>query len=34
VPRVAVSAGPLSAPVLERLGFTRLGGVELVRDRL
>jgi hypothetical protein len=34
VPRIAVSAGPLSAPVLERLGFVRLGSVQLLRDRL
>jgi len=34
VPRVVVSAGPMSAPVLERLGFRRLGAVRLLRDRL
>ena len=34
VPRVVVSAGPMSAPILERLGFERLGGVRLFRDRL
>lgn len=34
VPRVVVSAGPLSAPILERLGFQRLGAVRLLRDRL
>ncbi len=34
VPRIAVSAGPLSAPVLERLGFEVLAGVRLLRDRL
>jgi GNAT superfamily N-acetyltransferase len=34
VPRVVVSAGPMSAPILERLGFERLGSVRLLRDRL
>ena len=34
VPRVVVSAGPMSAPILERLGFRRLGAVRLLRDRL
>jgi GNAT superfamily N-acetyltransferase len=34
VPRIVVSAGPMSAPILERLGFERLGGVRLLRDRL
>ena len=34
VPRLVVSAGPMSAPILERLGFRRLGGVRLLRDRL
>jgi hypothetical protein len=34
VPRVAVSAGPMSAPVLERVGFVPLGSVVLLRDRL
>jgi len=34
VPRVVVSAGPMSAPILERLGFQRLGAVRLLRDRL
>ncbi len=34
VPRIVVSAGPMSAPILERLGFERLGGVLLLRDRL
>ena len=34
VPRLATSAGPMSAPVLERLGFARLGGVQVLRDRL
>jgi hypothetical protein len=34
VPRIVVSAGPMSAPILERLGFERLGGVRVLRDRL
>jgi GNAT superfamily N-acetyltransferase len=34
VPRLVVSAGPMSAPILEKLGFTRLGRVRLLRDRL
>jgi GNAT superfamily N-acetyltransferase len=34
VPRMVVSAGPMSAPVLEKLGFVRLGRVRLLRDRL
>jgi GNAT superfamily N-acetyltransferase len=34
VPHLVVSAGPMSAPILERLGFRRLGGVRLLRDRL
>jgi GNAT superfamily N-acetyltransferase len=34
VPRMVVSAGPMSAPILERLGFARLGHVRLLRDRL
>jgi hypothetical protein len=34
VPRIVVSAGPMSAPILERLGFERLGRVRLFRDRL
>jgi GNAT superfamily N-acetyltransferase len=34
VPRIVVSAGPMSAPILERLGFERLGRVHLLRDRL
>lgn len=33
-PRIAVSAGPMSAPVLERLGFERIGRVRLLRQRL
>lgn len=34
VPRLSVSAGPMSAPVLERLGFEPLGSLQLLRDRL
>jgi GNAT superfamily N-acetyltransferase len=34
VPRMVVSAGPMSAPILEQLGFSRLGRVRLLRDRL
>jgi hypothetical protein len=34
IPRLVVSAGPMSAPILARLGFERLGGVRLLRDRL
>jgi GNAT superfamily N-acetyltransferase len=34
VPRVVVSAGPMSAPILEKLGFRQLGCVRLLRDRL
>ncbi len=34
VPRIAVSAGPMSAPILERLGFDRIGRVRLLRQRL
>lgn len=34
VPRISVSAGPMSAPILERLGFERIGAVHLLRDRL
>jgi GNAT superfamily N-acetyltransferase len=33
-PRIAVSAGPMSAPILERLGFEPIGRVRLLRDRL
>ncbi|HWB23563.1 MAG TPA: GNAT family N-acetyltransferase [Gaiellaceae bacterium] len=33
-PRIVVSAGHMSAPILERLGFTRIGGVKLFVDRL
>ena len=34
VPRIVVSAGPMSAPILRKLGFERLGRVRLLRDRL
>lgn len=34
VPRLVTSAGAMSRPVLERLGFTRLGEVRLLRDPL
>jgi hypothetical protein len=34
VPRLAVGAGHMSAPILERLGFERIGGIRLLRDRL
>jgi GNAT superfamily N-acetyltransferase len=34
VPRIVVSAGPMSAPILQKLGFERLGRVRLLRDRL
>ena len=34
VPRIAVSAGPQSAPILERLGFEPIGRVRLLRQRL
>jgi GNAT superfamily N-acetyltransferase len=33
-PRIAVSAGPMSAPILERLGFEPIGQVHLLRQRL
>jgi hypothetical protein len=33
-PRIVVSAGPMSAPILERLGFEAIGSVRLLRDRL
>lgn len=33
VPRIVVSAGPMSAPILERLGFQQLGRVQLLKDR-
>ena len=34
VPRIVVAAGPMSTPILERLGFEQLGRVRLLRDRL
>jgi GNAT superfamily N-acetyltransferase len=34
VPRLAVSAGHMSAPILERLGFEPIGKVLLLRDSL
>jgi Acetyltransferase (GNAT) domain len=34
VPRIVVSAGPMSAPILGRLGFEAIGTVRLLRDRL
>ena len=34
VPRLTVSAGPQSAPILERLGFEPIGKVRLLRQRL
>ncbi len=33
-PRIVVSAGPMSAPILGRLGFEAIGTVRLLRDRL
>jgi GNAT superfamily N-acetyltransferase len=33
-PRIAVSAGPMSAPILERLGFEPIGRVRLLRQRI
>ncbi len=33
-PRIAVSAGPMSAPILESLGFEPIGRVQLLRQRL
>ena len=34
VPRLAVSAGHMSSPILERLGFEAIGKVVLLRDTL
>jgi hypothetical protein len=34
VPRLAVSAGHMSGPILERLGFEEIGKVALLRDAL
>jgi hypothetical protein len=33
-PRLVVSAGAMSAPILERLGFEPIGQVRLLRDTL
>jgi hypothetical protein len=33
-PRMVVSAGPMSEPILHRLGFEPIGQVRLLRDRL
>jgi GNAT superfamily N-acetyltransferase len=33
-PRITVSAGPMSAPILEHLGFEPIGSLRLLRDRL
>jgi GNAT superfamily N-acetyltransferase len=33
-PRLIVGAGSMSAPILERLGFERIGAIHLLRDRL
>jgi len=33
-PRITVSAGPMSAPILERLGFRPIGRIRLFRDRI
>jgi GNAT superfamily N-acetyltransferase len=34
VPRIVVSAGPMSAPILGKIGFQRLGRVRVLADRL
>jgi GNAT superfamily N-acetyltransferase len=34
IPRLTVSGGPMSAPILERLGFRPIGTVRLLRDRV
>jgi GNAT superfamily N-acetyltransferase len=34
IPRLVTAAGPMSAPILRKLGFTQLGSVQLLRDRL
>jgi hypothetical protein len=31
-PRLTTSAGPMSAPILERMGFERIGALRLIRD--
>jgi GNAT superfamily N-acetyltransferase len=33
-PRLVVGAGEMSAPILERLGFERIGAIRLLRDRI
>ena len=33
-PRLVVGAGPMSAPILERLGFERIGAIRVLRDAL
>ena len=33
-PRIVVGAGHMSAPILERLGFARIGSIRLLVDRL
>jgi GNAT superfamily N-acetyltransferase len=33
-PRLVVGAGVMSAPILERLGFERIGEIRLLRDRI
>jgi hypothetical protein len=34
IPRLLVGAGSMSAPILARLGFERIGEIRLLRDRL
>ena len=34
VPRLVVSAGPMSAPILERLGFEPIGRVRLFKQKV
>ncbi len=34
VPRLLVGAGRMSAPILTRMGFERIGAIRLLRDRL
>lgn len=33
-PRLVVGAGPMSAPILERLGFEQIGAIRVLRDAL
>ena len=33
-PRLVVGAGAMSAPILERLGFERIGAIRVLRDRI